>query len=109
MLLIIFRIPEEEFHKHRKLMLSHQIVQALLAKIGLMTMGIWSVKRVKLNLDLSRFPKLKKVENANSRIICSNHVSFLDIIIYFSQMSASFITKSEIENVPILGTNAKAL
>lgn len=72
-------------------------------------MGIWRVKRVKINFDLSRYPKLKKVENANSRIICSNHVSFMDIMIYFSQMSASFITKSTLENIPIIGTNAKAL
>lgn len=72
-------------------------------------MGFWIVKRVKVNLNLNRFPKLKKVENYNSKIICSNHVSFLDIMIYFSQMSASFIAKSSIEHIPIIGTNAKAL
>lgn len=90
-------------------MLSHQIFQGFLARIALIVIGFGSVKRVKINLSLSKFPKLKKVENQVCKLICSNHVSFLDIMIYFSQMSAAFIAKSSIENVPVIGTNAKAL
>lgn len=46
--------------------------------------GIFSIKKKKVKLDLKNYPKLKEVENEPCRIVCSNHVSFLDILIYFT-------------------------
>lgn len=71
--------------------------------------GIMKVRREKVKVDITKYPKLKKVTDEPCRIYVTNHVSFLDIMTYVSQMPTSFIAKKEVANLPFMGECAKGI
>lgn len=67
----------------------------ILARICLFVLGVFYIKNEKIKLNLKNYPKLKESYEP-CRIIISNHVSFIDIVFYMSQISTSFISKAEV-------------
>lgn len=84
-------------------------ILAKLSRLYLFLNGIWWIQKKTIRPDLSKYPKLVYTDKQQSYVICSNHVSFVDIFFYFSQMNSSFISKKEVESYPIIGLIAKSL
>lgn len=55
--------------------------------------GVFNIKQTFINVNPKKYPKLKFCNKDESRITVSNHVSFLDILIYMSIELGSFISK----------------
>lgn len=99
----IFPIREKGIHNFPKVHLILIIVQGFLSRIGLFFYGIIKIDTQNIDFDLTDFPKLKVEKDKPSKIICSNHVSNLDILVYFTHTSCAFIAKKEVLNMPIVG------
>lgn len=71
------------------------------------TLILWvfgiKIKNKKIKVDPKKYPKLKFVDYDKPSIICSNHVSPFDILVYMSQGEMSFISKAAVKKIPFVG------
>lgn len=92
----IFPLLEKGIHNYPKVHLSLLLVQGFLGWIVIFLQGITVIENKIIDFDLTNYPMLKIVKDEPCKTVCSNHVSHLDILVYFTHMSCAFIAKKEV-------------
>lgn len=72
-------------------------------------MGFYFPQKKVVVVNPQKYPNLKFCPAEDSKIIVSNHVSMVDILVSICTTGASFIAKASISDYPIVGICARAL
>ena len=92
-ILLWYKVSANDSYKHEK---AHAVMNMLVrftARVSCFSFGIYNIKKTIVNVDPSSYPSLNFFPKDESRITLSNHVGFLDILVYSSFELSSFISK----------------
>lgn len=108
-LLLAMRLDANKAYKNKTFNWISNFLLKYQTRMMLLSCGILWIKKRVIKVDPKKYPKLKFLEKKKSKIICSNHASFLDILVLFTQDDCCFISKKSIASYPVMGDIAKAL
>jgi len=86
--------PDVPLSPKRRLFLEFALKK--ICRIGLFVLGFYSIKRI-------------GKPNLRAKTVVSNHVSYIDVLIFVSEICPSFLAKASVRNISVIGIISDAL
>lgn len=106
-LCFLHKTDVSEAYKNEKLMKQFKYSISLLLYFFFNLFGIFHIEKKNIKVDVNKYPELKFFSENSSKVILTNHVSFLDIPIFLYMESTCFISKKSVSTYPIIGIVAQ--
>ena len=99
--------PEDEIDHNLREKINN--LEKIIGRTLTFALGIVWINDYQMDMDYSEYLGDNYDKNAKPISHISNHISWLDIIIYMGRISPGFISKSSVMNYPLIGFHARCL